>query len=447
MKVSAKWLIGLLLMTAGLAGAFASPGKPEPAVSSSGNLSGTLKVQLIGFNNDDTTDPVSGNTVIGVHYLKEQFEKLYPNISVQFIMMGWDSYTEKTQAMLQANQADVVQVPGIALLASQGLLEPLQPYIDRDKFDLGVYIDNQVLGWKALGPSDKQLAIYGLPFIADTRFIVFDKLLFDQWKVKYLSWAPTPDELKEKGAAMTGINPVTGKQNYGLWYKGADYAADTVVNLAEFYGGRWGTGFRWSEMKTEFNSPEFIKAATWLKDVQPYCPPGVSARQGNEKFLTVDNDIAISLQEGPGVLKPIEALKLQGRIGISRLFINEKLGMGFLFAGSPAAIGVKSQVKDLAWQWIKFTASETFQRFFWDQYRSMPTVKSSLQWPNMGVIPQIKPVLQTLSTLWGPRYPYRAAQPRYILGDAVQRAIMGKQPVVDAMNQAQSETEAWLKAQ
>jgi len=127
-------------LIAGLSGAFAT-GDSETRGSAASGLAGTVKVQLIGtFAFDDTTDAVSGAKVVGVHYLKEAFEKLYPNVKVEFVLMGWDSYTEKTQAMLQANQADVVQVPGIALLASQGLLEPLQPYIDRQKFDLGVYI-------------------------------------------------------------------------------------------------------------------------------------------------------------------------------------------------------------------------------------------------------------------------------------------------------------------
>jgi len=449
MKLSRNVLTGLFLLAGSVSAVFAA-GQQEgaAAAASDDGLSGTLKVQLIGdFKMKDTTDPVSGEKIVGVHYLKEEFEKLHPGVTVEFVLMGWDSYTQKTQVMLQAGEADVYQVPGVAILADQGLLEPLAPYIEKDNFDLNVYIDNQVQGWLAMGPEDTELSIYGLPFIADTRFIAYDKKLFDEWGVEYLSANPSIKELEEKGAAMTGTNPVTGEQNYGLRFKGGKYASDTVVNIAEHLGGRWGTGFRWAEMKTEFNSPEFVEAVSWMKSILPYCPPGTMARQGDERWMTQDNNIAINFHSSPGDLQKIQAIGLEDRIGISRLFINEELGMGNIFAGSPAAIGANSQVKDIAWEWLKFTSSNTFQKYFWEEYRSLPSVKSALEWESMDAIPQIKPVVKTLSTLWGPRYPYRASQPRGILAENVEKAILGLESVDSAMNNAQAQTEAWLLEQ
>ncbi len=449
MKISRTVLACLILLAGGLSVIFAGGEQEQKGAGSSANvLSGTLKVQLIGdFKMDDTTDPISGEKKVGVHYLAEEFEKLFPGVDVEFVLMGWDSYTQKTQVMLKAGEADVYQVPGIALLADQGLLEPLASYIEKDGFDIGVYIDNQVLGWLAMGPEDKELSIYGLPFIADTRYISYDKKIFDEWGVEYLSPNPTIKELKEKGAAMTGINPVTGEQNYGLRFKGGGYASDTVVNIAEHLGGQWGTGFRWSEMTTEFNSPEFIEAVAWMKSILPYCPPGTMARQGDEKWMTEDNNIAINFHSSPGDLQKIESIGLEDRIGISRLFVNEELGMGNIFAGSPAAIGANSEVKEIAWEWLKFTASDTFQKYFWDEYRSLPSVRSALTWDSMDAIPQIKPVIKTLETLWGPRYPYRAGQPRGILAENVEKAVLGLVPVEEAMNTAQGQTEAWLQEQ
>lgn len=70
---------------------------------------------------------------------------------------------------------------GIAAFAEQGLLEPLQSYIDKDSYDLGSYLNGQVDGWKAMGPDDQELQIYGLPFIGDARVIVYDRQLFDEW--------------------------------------------------------------------------------------------------------------------------------------------------------------------------------------------------------------------------------------------------------------------------
>ena len=437
-----------MLLAVGMVSAAFASGAEEQAMSSDSGLSGTLTVQFIGsFKYDDTTDPVSGENIVGVHYLEEEFEKLHPDVAVEFVLMGWDSYTEKTQVMLQANEADVVQVPGIALLADQGLLEPLQPYIDRDSFDTGIYWGNQVEGWMAMGPGDTELSVYGLPFIADTRVIMWDKLLFDQWGVEYLSWQPTLEELYEKGQAMTGTNPVTGDQNYGLFFKGAKYTSLTALNIAEYMGGTWGTGFRYSDMTVNFNSPEVIQGVEWMKSILPYTPPGTMSRQGGEKRLTHENDLAIDLHIGPGLLKSVEAQGLQDRIGISSLWFHPELGMGGVFQGSPVAIGANSDVKEIAWEWLKFTASKTYQAYFFDEYYSLPTIKSALEWESLNNIPQIKPVIQTIETLWAPRYPYRAAQVGRIFERGVERAMLEDESVEDVMNAVQADAEAWLAEQ
>ena len=450
MKSLKKFLVLSILLAVVCSGIVANGQKESGAVKPTLDpaMSGTLRVQLIGdFKEGDTTDPISGRKVKGVHYLKEEFEKMYPGITVEFILMGWDSYTQKTIVMAQANEADVFQVPGIATLAAQGLLEPLKPYIEKDNFDIKQYIDNQVEGWMAIGPNDAKLEVYGLPFIGDTRFISYDKKLFDDWGVEYLSLRPTLDELKSKAEAMTGINPKTGEMNYGMRFMGGGYASDSAMNISEGLGNIWGTGFAWNEMTVNFNTPEMIEAVTWMKDIQAYCPPGNLARQGDEKLYTLENNIAINLQDNPNSLKKIEALGWQDRIGISLLFVNDEYGMGNMFAGSPASIGVNSKMKDAAWEWLKFTASETYQKYFWDEYYSLPTVKSALNWGITDTIPQVTTVLESMNYLWVPRYPYRASQPRTILGVQVEKAMLGSMSVEDAMNQAQTETEAWLKEQ
>ena len=57
---------------------------------------------------------------------------------------------------------------------------------------------------------------------------------------------------------MTGVNPVTGQQNYGVMWRGVD-TDDTVVNLAEALGGTWGEGLRFSELTYHFNSPRWCR--------------------------------------------------------------------------------------------------------------------------------------------------------------------------------------------
>ncbi|GIO35591.1 hypothetical protein J41TS12_04520 [Paenibacillus antibioticophila] len=437
-------------------GAAKSNNQPAPTESTSNAATetndkptGKLKVQLVGdFSLEDKTDPVSGQTSKGVKVLKDEFEKQYPDTEVEFILMGWDNYNEKTQTMLQSGAADVYQVPGITTFVEQGLLEPLQPYIDKDSFDLGIYLNGQVEGWKAMGPSDQDLQVYGLPFIGDSRVIVYDRQLFDDWGVEYLSESPTIEEVLEKASKMTGKNPKTGEQNYGLTFKGGD-AADTVMNINESLGGQWGTGFLWKDMKLEFDSETMVQATDLLKEALKYAPEGTMAGQGAENFLTEKNNIAINLRQTPGFINSLANLGLEDRYQAALLFKNQTTGMGGMFAGSPFSIGASSSNKDLAWEWLKFSGSEFFQQYMWDEQRSqsMPVIKAAENWSSVKEIGQMDIILQSMSQLWTPRYPYRSGQPRYILSENVERVMLGELSAAEAMKKAQEEGTKWLADQ
>lgn len=420
------------------------------STSASGEgLSGTLKVQLIGdFSLEDKTDAITGQTSKGVKVLKDEFERLYPNTTVEFVLMGWDNYNEKTQTMLQSGAADVYQLPGIAAFAEQGLLEPLQPYIERDGFDLGIYLNGQVEGWKAMGPNDQEPEIYSLPFIGDARLIVYDKQLFDDWGVEYLSEEPTIDEIMEKAAKMTGTNPKTGERNYGLTFNGSD-AADTVMNINEAKGGQWGSGFLWKDMELEFDSPTMIEAAEWLELASQYAPEGVLVNQGSENFLQDNNNVAINLRVVPGFINSLETFGTQDRYEGALLFKHPEKGMGGMFAGSPFAIGTTSKNKDLAWEWLKFSGSEFFQEYMWNEQRSqsMPVIKAAAEWDSVKAIPQMDVILKQMSQLWAPRYPYRSGQPRYILSENVERILLGEVSAAEAMKRAQEDAAKWLEGQ
>ncbi|SNZ17481.1 carbohydrate ABC transporter substrate-binding protein, CUT1 family [Terribacillus aidingensis] len=408
----------------------------------------TVNVQLIGdFSMEDSTNPITGEKIRGLDVLKEEFEKQHPGATVKFIIMPWDGYTEKTQAMLTSGEADVYQLPGIADFAAQGVLEPLQPYIEKDsEFSTDIFIDQQVESWKALGPDSKELEMYGLPFLGDARFITYDKKLFDDWGVEYLSEHPTMEEIKEKSAKMTGKNPVTGEQNYGVWFRGDWSSAFTLLNAAEGIGGRWGEGFAWEDVKFEFNSPEMVEGLNWMLDIQQYAPEGIVSNQGNEKWMTKDNNIAIMLNSGPGnLVQQTHTQGLEDRIAIAQEFKNED-GMGGLFAGSPIAIGKSSENKELAWEWLKFATSDFAQKYFYET-GVFPSIKSALEWEEVKQYDDLLgPVFEAMSTPYTPRYHWAAGQPRFILTSEIEAALTGKRDAQEALDKAQKESTEWLES-
>ncbi|WP_299088711.1 sugar ABC transporter substrate-binding protein [uncultured Metabacillus sp.] len=441
-------VITLLVIVAALTGCSPKAGTTENAGGGDGEWAGQkIKVQLIGdFTMETSTDPITGDSVKGVEVLKEEFEKQHPGATVEFIIMPWEGYTEKTQAMITSNEADVYQMPGVADFAPQGVLEPLQPFIDNDsEFSLDIFIDNQVEGWKVLGPDDDELQIYGLPFLGDARFISYDKKLFDDWGVEYLSDHPTMQEIAEKAKKMTGKNPVTGEQNYGIWFRGDWSSAFTLVNLAEGQNGSWGEGFAWDEVKFNFNSPEMLNGLKWLADMQQYAPKGLVSNQGQEKWLTKDNNIAIMLNQGPGdIVKQTYAQGLEDRIAIAQEFKNEQ-GQGGLFAGSPLAIAKSSKNKELAWEWIKFATSEFTQKYLFEEVGAIPAIKTATEWDSVKEKPLMLQVFEAMSTPMTPRYPWASSQPRFILTSEIEATLTGKRTPEEALEKAQKESTDWVK--
>lgn len=407
----------------------------------------SINVQMIGdFSQESSTDPLTGETVEGVEVLKEEFERQHPGATVEFTLMPWEGYTEKTQAMLTSGEADVYQMPGTADFAPQGLLEPLQPYIDEDdEFSLDIFIDNQVEGWKALGPDSEELEIYGLPFLGDARFIAYDKQLFDEWGVEYLSDYPTMDEIAQKAEQMTGTNPETGEQNYGIWFRGDWSSGFTLVNTAEGQNGRWGTGFAWDEVEFEFNSEEMVNGLNWLLDMQQLAPAGIVSNQGQENWLTEDNNIAIMLNQGPGdTVKPAYAAGVGDRIGIAQEFKNDE-GVGGLFAGSPITIAKDSENKELAWEWVKFATSEYAQKYVFEEMGLVPAIEAAKEWESVQEQELMFPVFEAMETPWTPRYPWGSSQPRFILTSEVEAALTGERSAQEALDKAQQESTDWVE--
>jgi multiple sugar transport system substrate-binding protein len=446
-KTAAFALVWMMVISAALAGCSSKSGSSSGSDKDGEWAGQQITVMMIGdFAMEDKTDPITGDSVKGVKVLKEEFEKQHPGATVKFVLMPWEGYTEKTQAMITSGEADVYQMPGVADFAPQGVLEPLQPWIEKDpEFDLDNFIDNQVEGWKALGPDSKELDIFGLPFLGDARFISYDKQLFDEWGVEYLSEYPTMEEVAEKAKQMTGKNPKTGEQNYGIWFRGDWSSAFTLVDLAEGQNGQWGTGFAWDEVEFAFNSKEMLNGLNWLLDMQNYAPKGIVSNQGNEKWLTKENNIAIMLNQGPGdTVKPAYAQGLGDRIAISQEFKNDD-GQGGLFAGSPITIAKDSKNKELAWEWLKFATSDFVQKYVYEELGLVPSVKSATEWDSVKEQPLMLSVFEAMSTPMTPRYPWGSSQPRYILTSEIEAALTGKRSAEDALEKAQKESTEWVK--
>ncbi|GGE51603.1 hypothetical protein GCM10011391_32980 [Pullulanibacillus camelliae] len=270
-------------------------------------MKGTVRVALAGWQLDNGIDALTGAKIQGLKdYLKEEFYPRYPNIKLELTQVPWENAKAKQTAMLKSGDVDVLYSGGAFEFNwyQEGLLKDLNPLIAQDKeFDPSIYMkslwENAV---STRSPDGKTQ--FGIPISLGRRAIGYDKELFKQWGVTPLSENPTPQEILEKAKKMTGKNPVTGKQNYGLWWEGNGLNDSTVVALSYAFGANGGKGTLSDvgNIKWQLNSPEMAKVMEWLKDASKYAPKAFVNGKGNEKWATKDNDIAIYLDDSGATL-------------------------------------------------------------------------------------------------------------------------------------------------
>jgi hypothetical protein len=415
-------------------------------------VSGEVKVLLIGKPEEDGIDPITGAEIPGVQRLEAMFEDAYPDIDMQIINIPWGSgstaYTAKTESMIQAQEACVYHMPGAFQYGSRGYLVNLDSLMANDPAFEDVWPGDYLEQWRGWGPGnpDNQWA---LPYSGGNRVIHYDAVLFEQWGIEPLSLHPTLDEIETKAAAMTGLNPVTGEQNYGYWFQGK-YINWQFQSIAHALGANWGQVNADGTWSINWDTPEYQAALEWLVEMSQYAPPGALAADAMpEGFLTEDNVVAIIPEGETGyyLLPFVATPELQERY---RTVYNLQGpdGKGGLFIADPVAMAASCPNKEAAWEVMKWlTMSPESQAYNFESGGNLPVIAGAAE-----SIPAFASLLDADAILnqnafAERRYPWASAEPRWALQAAIEAALAGIMTPADALAQAQAETEDWLSAQ
>ncbi len=334
----------------------------------------------IGFNLKDGIDPKTNKEYQGWEtFVQEQFNEKFPNVNLEVNTIPWENFRAKLQTILQSNGTDLLYASGsfTAFFHKQGLLMGLNKFIESDpSFN---FEDEYPAGLrKNMNLTDYTTEeLVALPFILGNRIIIYDKQIFDDWGVEYLSEHPTPEEILEKASQMTGKNPKTGKQNYGLWYDGKSMNLSWFLALGYYFDvvGCEGTLDNLKELKWSINSPEVLKTLEWCCEAAKYCPPSFVNSQGNENFGTENNDVAIAIDTN-GVKIMNEYMKTEDEALLDRyeptLHFGPK-GEGWAVAdGIAMSAKIKEEDQAVAWEVCKYLAGSETQKWFYEQFGPSP---------------------------------------------------------------------------
>ncbi|MEQ1899437.1 MAG: extracellular solute-binding protein [Devosia sp.] len=404
----------------------------------------------IGYPDEDTTDAVTGTVTPGIGKLEAAFEVANPDIDLVITNIPWGEgatgYAPKTEAMIQANESCLYEMPGAAGFARRGKLADLDALIAADANFVNVW-GPQLETDKVWGPTEKKL--YYIPNNTGERVIHWDATLFEHYGVEPLSKNPTLDEVATKAKALTGIDPVTGLQTYGYYYQGK-YAVWQFLTLAHAMGANWGSVDGTGKMTVTWNTPEYLKALQWFVDMSKYAPTGALGSDAMPQgFLSDDNVVAIIPEGEQGYfIQPLIANpELQKRFRTSFNFRGAD-GVGGVATISPMAMAESCGDKATAWTALKWLAgSAESQKYYFDSNGRLPTSSNgAAALPQIASFPDGDVVLTQPQFAEAP-YPWAADQPRWALQTALEAALAGTLSPADALAQAQAETDAWLAQQ
>jgi multiple sugar transport system substrate-binding protein len=299
----------------------------------------------------------------------DNFMAKNPNIKVTLTQKGWDDYWSGIQNGMIAGTAPDVFTDHLAKypeFASKNQLVDIQPYVDRDKVDLSVYLSGLADLW---GRDGKR---FGLPKDWDTIAIVYNKDMLDKAGVTVddlnnATWNPDDGgtfaqiiaKLTLDQNGKNALDPAFDKTKvaqYGMIINGAGegYGQTEWSWLTDTTGWRhidslYATAYH-------YDDPRFIKTIQWDADM-------MAAGKMMPEQLVTSLGGAAAFEAGKG------AMNANGSWMIGDFAKNSTAPFGFarlpkgpegrrsMFNGLADSIWIGSKHPDQAWELMKYLAS------------------------------------------------------------------------------------------
>ena len=348
------------------------------------SISGTVRVALAGtWQLEDGMDPISGKKLVGLNKtIKEKFESKYPNIKLEISEIPWENTQAKQKALLMSNDVDVLYTAGgwASEWYEQGLLRDIDDLIAADSsFDPKNYLQG-IWDFSYNTKSLDGKVRFGVPGVLGRRMTIMDKQIFDDFGVPYLSEVPTPEEILEKAKLLTGKNPKTGEQTYGVTFLGNALDVGVFQALTRYYNAPGGEGTLgdMKNIKFQLNTPEMTKVFEFLQEIGKYAPPAFVNGQGAENFGTEANNIAISLDDaGYGAWSSYTTGGDEAFLDRFQPVMNIGPDGGGYVAVDPFVISKTTKVEQAAWEVVKFMAGYDVQKHMYESLAYTPTLANA----------------------------------------------------------------------
>jgi multiple sugar transport system substrate-binding protein len=252
------WIIvTLAVLVAMMVSACAVPVPPPPAAAAPTAASDATTTEEAAAPAAEGTTTLTwamwgSPTEIATHQkVADAFMAEHPEIKIEIMSAPWADYFTKMQTLWASG--DATQIPDVLFLtpvlpyAAQGVLENLDPYIEKAGYDLNDY-------WPSLlDLSSYDGSVYGFPRDSGLEVLYYNKDVFDEAGVDYPTDDWTWDDLR---AAAEKLTVKEGDQvtRYGLAMEGGKYQLWLGQNGAQI------TDDLYNPSKCTLDQPKAIEA-------------------------------------------------------------------------------------------------------------------------------------------------------------------------------------------
>jgi multiple sugar transport system substrate-binding protein len=319
----------------------------------------------------------------------QQFEKIHPNITIQFQNVPSDSSTQKlTTQIAGGNPPDAAFMDSSAIgdFAPRSVLVNLDGYIAGSNV---IVPSDYVPGFKAA--ASYKGSMFALPFEGETTSLFYRTDLFQKAGISSppTTWA----ELKADAAKLTD----PANKTYG-WFATAPEAAYYWYPFLWQAGGKQLTD---DGQHVAFDSPQGQQAANFYVSLAKYAPPDFlndDSWNGRVAFATGKVAMYMAGQWFGGDMKS-EFPQINGKWAVAPLPEGPQ-GCATSIAGDDLGIFAASKNQDAAWMWIEYLSTKKHLAtwtFGSKTSTELPTRTSLLQSPDLGKFnPWLKAVVDNM---------------------------------------------------
>jgi multiple sugar transport system substrate-binding protein len=391
----------------------------------------------------------------------DAFSKANPTVTVKISQTAWDQYWQNLTTQLAGGSAPDVWTDHASyypqFVSSNQILD-IQPYVDKDKVDLGQY----QAGLADLFVKDGKR--YGLPKDWDTMAVVYNtKLVKDTTGLDSLGWNPADGGTFEKAIAAAtvdaaghnGLDPDFDKNHvkvYGFLPEWADGAqgqngwGDLAVSNGFTYLDKnpWGTHYH-------YDDPKLADTINWFKHLidAGYAPKF-------DKQSTLSRDAV--MESGAGAFTVVGSWTIGTYLGDGAkqkyAFVplpTGPTGRKTAINGLSDAIYAGTRHPDQAWAWVKFLGSPACQDLVGDKAVVFPAVKSGTEKALAAHRAAGRDVHVFTDEATAPGGTFflpitdHGNEVSQTVQDAIQSVVLGQAPAADALKKANDQVNALLQ--